>query len=508
MARIALAGFLHETNTFSPIPTDYESFAARGAMLSGIYIAEELEQVFRGQNYNNSICGFYNQAEKLGHDVSAIAKIGEAEPSAPMPAKLFQQFLDLITDGITSAIKEKGPFDAVYLDLHGAMVYQPANQGETETIKQVRKVVGNVPIVVSLDLHGNISPEFFECASVLVGYRTYPHIDIYETGVRCATAMDYLLKRKPLYKAYHQLPFLMPGSTLATNKRPSQILYGEIDRIEQDPQVISASVMQGFLESDVPYMGPTVFAYASTQVAAQRAADRLLETALELEGEFRGELPNAQQAVAQAIEIAKTVDKPVILADGQDNPGGGAGSDTVWIMDELVKQGAPESAVALMFDPEAAMMAHQAGEGTVIEMDLGGKLTPGHNPFHGKFEVVKLSEGDFVCTGPMLREMKANLGKMAHLRIGDVHVVVASYRIQIFDQSFMRVVDLDPSKMKILVLKSTNHYRADFEPLCSTIIDVDAPSSLINNPETHDYQNLRDGLRLQGKGRVYKRPVA
>ncbi len=504
MARIALAALLHETNTFSPIPTDYESFAARGAMLSGIYVGNEFEQVFRHQKFNNSICGFYNRAEELGHEVIAIAKIGEAEPSAPVNGEVFHQLVSLITDGI----KANGPFDAVYLDLHGAMVFDPFQEGEAETIRLVREGVGDIPIVTSLDLHGNISPEFFNSADVLIGYRTYPHIDIYETGVRCADALQHILDGKPLFRAFHKVPFLMPGSTLATNKRPSRELYAEIDEVEKDKRVVSASVMQGFAEADVPHMGPTVFAYASTQEAAQKAADQLLNKALELEEEFRSDLPKPAEAVAQAIELAKTADKPVILADGQDNPGGGASSDTVWIMNELVKQNAPESAIALVFDPEAANLAHKAGQGAVLEMDLGGKLTPGHTPFHGRFEVVQVHDGDFLCHSEMLRGTQSNLGKMAHLRTGNVHVVVASYRIQIFDQDFMRVVGCDPTQMKILVLKSTNHYRADFEPISSTIIDVDAPSSLINNPESYPYQHLEEGLRLQGKGKVFHRPTA
>jgi len=234
----------------------------------------------------------------------------------------------------------------------------------------------------------------------------------------------------------------------------------------------------------------------------------LLKTALDLEGEFRSDLPKPTEAVAQAIKLAQTAGKPVILADGQDNPGGGGSSDTVWILNELVRQNAPESAVALMYDPEAALIAHQAGEGALLEMDLGGKLTPGHTPFHAEFQVIKLFEGDFVTTSPMLRGMNANLGKMAHLHTGNVHIVVCSYRIQIFDQMFMRIVDCDPTQMKILVLKSTNHYRADFEPISSAIIDVDAPGALIDNPESYLYQHLQEGLRLQGNGRPYKRPTA
>jgi microcystin degradation protein MlrC len=499
MPRIALGGFLHETNTFSPIPTTFESFASRSALLCGIYQGKELEKVFRGKIFNNSICGFYAEADKHGFDIVPIAKIGEAEPSGTIPRDLFYQLLGLITQGL----QDQGPFDGVYLDLHGAMVYAPNEEGEIEILRKVRDVVGDIPVVASLDLHGNISQKFFDNASALVGYRTYPHVDIYDTGVRCARVMDHLLRGKPLYKAFHQVPFLMPGSTLSTNRDPSKTLYATIDKVERDPDIISASIMQGFVESDIEHMGPTVFAYATSQRKADDAALKLLQKALDLEPQFRADLPDACEGVRQAVALAKNAQKPVILADGQDNPGGGASSDTVWILEEMVRQKAPESAVALMYDPEAASIAHAAGESAKIEIDLGGKLTPGHNPFHGKFRVEKLFAGEFTCTGPMAGGMTTNLGKMAQLRIANIRIVVASHRTQILDQSYMRVVGVEPAKMKILVLKSTNHYRADFEPISSTIIDVAAPSALVNNPETYEYQNLRDGVRLQGMGRVY-----
>ncbi len=501
MARIALAAFLHETNTFSPIPTTYESFASRSASLCGIYPPDELEQVFQGKDYNNSICGFYAEAERLGHQIVPLAKIGEAEPSASIPQDLFYELLDLILKPLAAG----APYDGVYLDLHGAMVFEPYQEGEIEIVRKVREVVRDIPVVVSLDLHGNISREFFDASDVLEGYRTYPHVDIYDTGVRCARVMDYLLRGNPIFKAYHPIPFLMPGSTMATNREPSQSLYATIDEVEADPQVVTASVMQGFVEGDMPHMGPTVFAYGSTQEAADRAAKRLLQAALDREAQFRADLPDAYEGVRQAIELAQHATKPVILADTQDNPGGGSSSDTVWILEELLKQNAPDSAVGLLYDPQAAERAHHAGEGASIEMDLGGKLTPGHRPCHGVFEVVRLHQGEFVCTGPMAGGVRTDLGKMAQLRIGNVRIAVGSHRTQILDQSFMRVVGIEPAEMKILVLKSTNHYRADFEPLCHTIIDVEAPSSIINNPETYSYQNLRDGVRLQGLGKVHRK---
>lgn len=501
MARFALAGFLHETNTFSPIPTNYDSFTDRSASLCGIYEKEELAREFFGKNVNIATSGFYQLATQLGHQVVPLVRMGEAEPSGQVPADVFFALLKKMT----TYLKQEGPFDGLFLDLHGAMVYEPYQPGEPEILRQVRAVVGDIPLVAALDLHGNIGRETFDLATALVGYRTYPHIDIYEVGQYCARLLDYLASGKPFYKSFYQLPFLMPGSTLSTNIEPCKSFYALIDEVEKKPQVLSATIMQGFNDSDFEDMGPSVFAYGSSQAAADWAAGVLYAGGLERESQFRDDLPDAQKAVAQAIALAKTAKKPVILADGQDNPGGGSSSDTTWIMEELLSQNAPDSAVALLFDPEAAEMAHRAGEGAKIAMKVGGKLTPGHKPLEGTFEVVKLFEGDFMTTGKMVGGIKTNLGKMAQLRIGNVRIVVASYRTQILDKSFVNQVGIEPEKMKILVLKSTNHYRADFEPLASRIIDVEAPSAMVNNPAKGDYKNLRQGLRMQGLGPVFSK---
>lgn len=500
MARLGIAGFLHETNTFSPIPTTYESFASRNSMLCGIYAGEELDE-FRKKRYNNSVTGFFAEAGRLGHELIPLIRIGEAEPSAPISAELFTRLMDKIKDELS----RRGPFDGLFLDLHGAFVYGDYQEGDAEILHQVRQVVGEIPIVAALDLHGNISPRSIELSSALVGYRTYPHLDIFETGERCARLLDHLVSGKPLFKAYRQFPFLMPGSTMPTNHDPCRSLYATIDEVEKDERVKSASIMQGFISGDVPYMGPSVFTYAVTQASADQAAGRILDKALELESQFRDELPGAQQAVAQAIHLAANAARPVILADGQDNAGGGSSSDTVWILAELVRQNAPETALGLMFDPGAAEAAHKAGVGADITIDLGGKLIPGHNPFHATFHVEYLNDGDFLGTGPMIKDMPMNLGKMAQLRVGNVRVVVSSYRTQCLDQSFMRQVGVEPANMKILVIKSSNHYRADFEPISSAIINVEAPGGLINNPSHAAYRNLREGVRLQGLGPAYKR---
>ena len=498
MARIALAGFLHETNTFSPIPTDYDSFASRNAPLCGIYVGQELEKEFRGKTLNNAVCGFFEEAAKLGHQVVPLVRIGEAEPSGIMSADLFNRLMVLILDQLSA----QAPYDGVYLDLHGAMTYGDYQNGDAEILRRVRQVAGNIPVVASLDLHGNISQEDFNLASALVGYRTYPHVDIFQTGQRCAGLLHHLLQGKPLFKAFRQFPFLMPGSTMPTNHDPCKSLYEQINEMEKNPALLSASIMQGFNQADVEFTGPTVFAYATAQAAAEQAAEHILQHALAHEGEFRDNLPGARQAVSQAIELVKSAAGPVILADVQDNPGGGATSDSVWILQELVRQDAPDTALALLYDPASAAAAHAAGVGAQLTLDLGGKLHPGHTPFHGTFRVEALFEGDFIATGPMIGGMRINLGKMAQLSIGRVRVVVSSFRTQVLDQSYMRVVGVEPASMKILVLKSSNHYRADFEPISSAIINVEAPAATINNPSRTVYARLRPGVRLQGLGVV------
>ncbi len=207
------------------------------------------------------------------------------------------------------------------------------------------------------------------------------------------------------------------------------------------------------------------------------------------------------EAARQAIAKSARADKPVILADVQDNPGGGGTSDTVWILDALVRQNAQEAAIGLMYDPEAAAAAHAAGEGARINIGLGGKGMPGQQPYQAEFAVEKIAEGDFQMTGPMNRGLIGNLGKMAQLRIGGVRVVVVSGRTQANDQSYFRQVGIEPKDMKILVLKSTNHYRADFQPISSEIIVVDAPGAIIEDPAKIPYTRIRKGVRL-GRGKT------
>lgn len=491
MKRIAIAGFSHETNTFSPIPTPYESLKFTGP---DDYLA------VKGKKINNAILGFSDMVEKSGHEVEILFSARTA-PSNQVELDAFNK----VMDRMVHEISEKGPFDGVFLVLHGAMIYEGFNDGETEIIRRLRAVVGDIPIVASLDLHGNITKESIDLSTAMVSCREYPHIDFYETGERCAKLMEHAFADGPLYKAYRQIPFLPVLSTCSTFTEPCKSVYATIDEVEKDSSVLCASIMEGFPPADAEFTGPSVFAYAKTQDAADTAVDMLYEGFVSKEGDFTSNPPNAEEGVRQAIELAEKEEKPVVISDGLDNPGGGSTSDTVWILEQLLAQDAPETALGLMFDVGAAELAHKAGEGSEITIELGGKLMPDQKPFKGTFEVVKLYEGELTGTGPMAKGKIMDLGKMAQLKIGNVRIVVVSDRTQAADQAPFAVVGIDPKEMQILVLKSSNHYRADFQPISSHIIQIAAPAAMVEDPAQVPYKNLRDGIRLGGNGPAFKR---
>lgn len=499
MARIAIAGLLHETNTFAPMLTVYTDFAGGEHEMHHIHFSEEL-LALKGSHANISTAGFLDEMSKQGHELVPLM-LASAQPASTVTKDAF----DRLTGQMMDLLREKGPFDAVYLELHGAMVTEEYEDAETEIQRRVRSVVGNIPVVATFDLHGNITKASVDEFDALVAYRTYPHIDVYETGVRIAHLLQRILDGKPIFKAFYKLPYLISPSTASSYTEPCISIYKKLEKIEKGEGVLSATFMHGFLLSDIFDAGPSLFTYGATQEAADHALDQLYDVLMDHEGGFAQHMYTPDEAVEKAMEMAKFAEKPIVLADVQDNAGGGGTADTIWVLEALVRHNAQDAALGLMFDPQAAEKFYQAGVGAQVELDLGGKLMPGHKPFHGTFTVEQIFEGEFDPTGPVERGVKANLGKMAHVRIGGVHISVCSVRQQMNDRSYYHVVGIEPEKMKIVVVKSTNHYRGDFQPIAQEILIVEAPGAHIENPRTLPYLKLREGVRLGALGPEFRR---
>jgi microcystin degradation protein MlrC len=387
------------------------------------------------------------------------------------------------------------------------MVTEHLEDGEGEVLRRVRDIVGpDVPVVASLDLHANITPVMIDLADCLVAYRSYPHVDFADTGARAAGELDRLLrgaggKGGGRYKAFRQFSFLIPVLGGCTLYEPAQSLYARLPELEGCPGVDHVSLAMGFSLADIHHCGPSVCAYGTSQDAVDQAADALAEEILARESEFLIPVWSPAEGVARAIQLAAASSRPVILADSQDNPGGGGNGDTVGLLEELVRQGAEDAALAILYDPEAAAAAHEAGEGAEIALGLGAKSgLAGHRPLEASYRIERLGDGRMTGTGPFYKGARMELGPMALLRLGGVRVVVASRKLQAADQSCFRHLGVEPAEQKILALKSSVHFRADFQPIAEDILVVAAPGP---NPLDHNeltYNNLRPGVRVMPRG--------
>ena len=393
------------------------------------------------------------------------------------------------------------PVDAIYLDLHGAMVTEPFEDGEGELLRRVRATVGpKIPVAVSLDYHANVTPDMVEHADSIVGYRTYPHVDRPETGAFSAQALELLLARgRATGRALRKLPFLIPLNDQCTMVEPSLSVVAR--SIVANGDLVNLSYLAGFPPSDLYWCGPAVVAHAFDQPTADRAADRLAREIFLREAEFAVPMVTPEAGVRDAMALARIAQKPVVLADTQDNPGCGATADTTGVLEALVGLGAEGAAIGYLCDAEAAAAAHQAGAGRDIAIALGGRSGPaGVKPFSGTFRVERLGDGKMRTTGAVSGGREIDLGPMALLRIGGVSIAVTSKRMQALDQAPFRHLGIEPAEQKILVLKSTCHFRAEFQPIAEQVIVVVAPGGYLADPAGYPFQKLRPGVRLRPLG--------
>ncbi len=434
---------------------------------------------------NIAIAGFIEEAS--AHELLPLLW-ASANPSGTVTRDAYEKIWAMLAHKLEQAM----PVDALFLDLHGAMVAEHIEDGEGELLERIRAIIGpSIPIVVALDFHANISPRMVALSDVMTVYRTYPHVDISATGRRAALLLQRILAGEHLYKAYRQLPFLIPMLWQCTLIEPLSTLMRLVEQLERE-DIVSAAIVPGFPLADIYDCGPTVLAYGTDAAAAEKAAQRLYDAVLAQREAFSGQLYSAAEGVSHA--LASSGDRPIILADTQDNPGGGGAGDTTDILHELVRQHAQDACVALLCDPAAAAAAHAAGVGATIELALGAGSGVGATPVIGRYIVEALGNGQFTGTGPFYLGCKMDLGLMARLRLDGIQILIASSKQQAADQAMFRHLGIEPAQQRILVLKSSVHFRADFAQLAREILIVAASGDNVADLARLHYQKLRPGV--------------
>ncbi len=478
--RFFVAMFSHETNTFSTLPTGRRQFEARDLRYGG-----EILEAYRGTG--TCLGGMIAAAEARG-----VTLVPSLAASASPGGRVSADFYAETTRRLLADLAAAGRLDGVLLDLHGAMVPEGLEDGEGELLRAVRETLGaGVPVAVTLDFHANVTADMARQATLLHGYKTYPHVDMDARGREAAQRLlDVVAGRIRPAVAWRQPPLLPPIAGQLTARGPMRRLYDMADAMERDPRVVSISVFAGFPLADIRDAGLSIYvATDGDQALADGLADRLAATAWERRREFLHEALPVREAVARALAADG---RPVILADIADNTGGGAAGDTTEILRELLRAGARQTTVACVWDPEAASACAAAGAGATITVKVGGKVDPSHGaPVLVTGRVRTLSDGRFVHKGPMFRGLEGRLGPTAVLDVNDLKIILISLRWQTLDPEMIRFVGIDPAAERILVVKSSIHYRAAFEPLAHAIVEVDAPGLSSSNLARFTFKHVR-----------------
>jgi len=493
MARIAVGGFMHETNCFVSVHTDFAYFASIGDR-PPLSRGEEVLQNLPGRSF--AMSGFLAAMADRHEMVPLVWASGGA--GGYVTSDAYERIVGEMIGRLSVAL----PVDAVYLDLHGAMCSADFPDGEGELLRRVRAAVGpKTPVVISLDYYVNLTPAMAGLTDGMAIYHTYPHVDRDETGRRAARILQTVLERgQPTARAYRKLPFLLPLNFQCTLVEPSKGIV-ERSAAGEGGDVLDLCYGAGFPPSDLAECGPGVIAHGYSHPAVNGAANALADYIESMETAFAQPLLAPDEAVRQAMTIAATAKRPVVIADTQDNPGCGGTGDTTGMLEALVRAGAQKAALCVLTDPKAAAAAHAAGKGAEITLDLGGCVPfPGVKPFPGTFKVAGLSDGRFLCKGPCVGGRVTNLGPTALLTIGGISIVVASKRMQAYDLEIFRHIGVEPTEQQILVVKSTCHFRADFEPIAEQVLVAVAPGAHIVDAREYPYRHLRAGVRLEPLG--------
>ncbi|HTZ35896.1 MAG TPA: M81 family metallopeptidase [Stellaceae bacterium] len=469
MKRVLTGSFMHETNTFSRVTTDMAMWRR-----AGFHTENEIPAVFR--DTHSALGATFEAADRYGwtlvHPVSA-----SANPSGIVTDDAF----DTIGGMILAAAERQGPIDGALLHLHGAMVVESHEDGEGELLERLRRVLGpDLPIVVTLDLHANVTQKMAEHASALIAFRTYPHIDQYERAWQGAELLERAMAGKARPRTVIARRSMLHGLDGGrTQKGPMAELIARGEALERAGDALVVSVCAGFSYANIRDVGPSVtvtydeLAGVGTGPPAQEIAETFMDHVWETRDYDSTHSLSVAEAVARAKE-GKRGDKPLVVADFTDNPGGGGYGDATAFLKGLVEAEVDGVAFHAICDPEAVDQGMRTGLGPAT-LTIGGKIDPsrGGGPLTLSGEITCLSNGRFIAYGPMGGGVEREAGPSMVFRVGGIDIILITNNSQATDLGQFTSLGIDPTRYPTVAVKSTQHFRAAFEPIAREVIRVD-----------------------------------
>ncbi|UFS66735.1 M81 family metallopeptidase [Paracoccus denitrificans] len=460
MTRLVLARLNHETNTFSPVKTPLAAFAPRWGE----------DALAAAESYPAAIGAFHAFARRIGAEIE-VPVLAHAMPSGPVEDDAFEAMAQAILAAV-----ERG-CDGILLDLHGAMVTRSHDDGEGELLRRIRAAAPGVPIGVALDLHGNITGGMLEHCDVIVGFKTYPHVDMVETGEHVLRLFEPLLSGAPRpAMALCHPPML--AATLCMNTTTDCAMTDLIalaQQAEARPGVQAATVFGGFPIADLAETGLSIVTVADTPELAREVARELGREAWRRRAEYVYAEEPLPQSIARAAALADG-SAPVLLLDHGDNCMSGGSCDVMDVLEELMAAGQQGILVGPVADPETVARLFAAGEGAEAEIALGNKipaegLPAPRPPLRLKGRVTALSDGRYRVAGPIYNGQELCMGRAAAFDTGAARIVICEEPHEPLDLGVFASLGLDAASARFLHLKSRMYCRPVFEPLAKAVVE-------------------------------------
>ena len=474
--RVLVGGIWHETNSFSPVPTDLAAFRR--------YLYLEGEAVISGsRGTNTEIGGMIAAAPGSGLELIPSIYIGAA-PSGMVS----REVIDLLIARLTADIEANGPLDGVLLALHGAMVAEGIDQADAFVVQAVSDLVGpDLPLVCTIDFHANVEQALVDPADVLIAYKTLPHVDMGARGEDAARIIAELIAtgRKP-HKVFRKLPIITVPQRQPTHESPMREIMAELAEVEQGEAIATASVIGAFAYCDVPQLGMAILAYGE-RAAAEAAADRLADAVWSRRAEFKPDLVLPEEAVRRAIAANAG---PIFLVEPADNIGGGAPGDGTHLLRALLDVRAREAATVIG-DPGAAAAAAAVGVGKRFKGKVGGKTLALHgDPVEIEGTVTFAAPVSYRRDSTWMTGQPADLGMVATVDTGGIKVILTSERAIPFDTLHLRIPGVEPEQAKMVTAKCASAWSGIFGKMAEGHVYVDTPGVCSSNVERMPYTRL------------------
>ena len=480
--KIAIGGFNHETNVYIDTPTDISHF---NTVVSRQELVDDLKGV--RSSIGGLLQGAYSREWLIIPTTYAAAT-----PSGIVTRETY----DTISSRLIDGIKKACPLDGVLLALHGAMVVEGLDDPEGDILSMVRNIVGeNVPIVAELDMHANVSELMVKKATILVGYQTNPHIDTFEKGIEASNLLYEIIKNriKPT-TAYIKLPLILSPEKTGTQDYPVKPALEVAEKIKTDKGILSVSIFSGFAYCDTPFTGVSVTVTSNNgPELAERCAKEIADVIMS----HKEETAAISYPVGEAIKLAgKLGPGPVLLVDSADNIGGGTPGDGVVILQAMLDADVQEGAI-IVADSGAVAVCWDAGEGSAVTLEVGGKSDSKHGPpVNVSGQVMKLSDGVFVCENKDNHFSSSygstvDMGRTVWLRSGGVNIVLTEKKTPPLDLAQFRFLDIQPEKQSMIVVKGAVAHRAAYLPIASGEIYLQTPGACPTDLNVLNYQKVK-----------------